>query len=103
MEEIKKLIDFYLTTSEVFYFEEVLDKIVGLTTKDNYLEITNYMINSEHNPSELDLSIYLHEIAKPEYNGLIKIINTKLKTFKDIDAIEDLEEALHKINETTKN
>ena len=98
MDEIKKLIDFYLTTSEVFYFEEVLDKIVALTTKDNYLEITNYIINCTHTTSELDLSIYINEIAKPEYYGLTQIINNKLKTFTDTDAIEDLEDALKKIN-----
>lgn len=98
MEEIKKLVDFYLTTKEVFYFEEVLDKIVGLTTEDNYLEITNYIINCEHPTSELDVSIYICEIAKPAYKGLTQIINTKLKNFKDTDAIEDLEDALKKIN-----
>ena len=41
MEEIKSLIDFYLTTQVVINFEDALDKLVGLTTEDNYLEITN--------------------------------------------------------------
>jgi hypothetical protein len=98
MEEIKSLIDFYLTTQVVINFEDALDKLVGLTTEDNYLEITNYIIDCDHPTSELDLSIYICEIAKPVKKGLTQIINTKLKTFKDNDAIECLEDALKKIN-----
>jgi len=99
MEEIKKLIDFYLTTKIVFYFDEALEKLVDQTTKDNYLAITNYIINCEHPTTELDLSLYICQIAKPEYKELTQIINEKLKTFEDKDAIEDLEDALKKIAE----
>ena len=96
--EIKSLIDFYLTTEVVVNFEDALDKLVSLTTKDNYLQIIDYIENCDAKTSELDLSMYIVEIANKEYQELIPIINSKLNKFIDKDAIEDLEVALKKIN-----
>ena len=63
----------------------------------NYLQIINYIENKEVKKTELDLSMYIVEIAKKEYSELVPIIQQKLTVFKDKDAIEDLEIALKKI------
>ena len=42
--------------------------------------------------------MYLFEIASKEYQDLIPILKRKLKVYKDKDAIEDIENALLKIN-----
>ena len=98
MKELQNLIDYYLTTRNVYGAEDALEKLVELTTKDNYLKIINYIDTHESNKHELDLSMYIVEIANKEYQDLIPIINTKLKIFTDNDAVEDLEDALKKIN-----
>ena len=87
------LVKFYLTTKEVVSFETVLDKMASQTTSNNYLNTINYM-DSFPNSTELDFSMYINEIASPEFIDLEKIIKAKLKVFEDIDAIHDLEMAL---------
>lgn len=96
MNNLKELINFYITAKEVTSYETALNKLVLLTQIDNYLEITK-TIDTHPNATELDLSMYLNEIATPAYSLLIPIINTKLALFEDIDAIHDLEVALNKI------
>lgn len=94
----QQLIDYYLTTRYVYGIEEALKKLVDLTTKENYLQITKYIADKNVKKSELNLSMFIVEIACKDYQELIPIINNNLKIFKDKDAIEDLEEALQKIN-----
>ncbi|NVK53010.1 MAG: hypothetical protein HWD85_08750 [Flavobacteriaceae bacterium] len=98
MKEIENLIDHYLTTRNVYGAEDALEKMVELTTRENYLHIINYIENKDVKKHELDLSMYIVEIACKEYQDLIPIINSKLKEYSDNDAIEDLENALKKIN-----
>lgn len=98
MKELENLIDYYLTTRNVYGAEDALEKMVALTTKENYLEIVKYIENKDVKKHELDLSMYLVEIACKEYQDLIPIINSKLEKYSDNDAIEDLENALKKIN-----
>ena len=50
------LLIFYLTTKEVVLFETTLDKMVTLTTLDNYLKVIDY-IDSSPNSIEIDLSM----------------------------------------------
>ena len=50
------LLKFYLTTKEVVLFETTLDKMVTLTTLDNYLKVIDY-IDSSPNSIEIDLSM----------------------------------------------
>lgn len=95
--KIQNLIDYYLTTRNIYGAEDALEKMVELTTKENYLQIINYIENKDVKKHELDLSMYLVEIACKEYQDLIPIINSKLETYSDNDAIEDLENALKKI------
>ena len=45
-----------LTTKEVVLFETILDKMVSLTTSDNYLKVIDY-IDSSPNSMEIDLSM----------------------------------------------
>ena len=94
--ELDKLIQFYIETSEVYSFEMALKKMSDATTNDNY----NYIVDKIDNhpqSSELDLSMYLYEIASPVYSDLEMIIRKKLQTFQDHDAIEDLEGSLVRI------
>ena len=97
--EIALIVDYYLTSRNVYDVEEALDKLVSLTTNDNYQYIIQYIeTNTSNIKHELDLSMYLVEIANKEYQQLIPIIQNKLKTYTDKDAIEDLENALVKMN-----
>lgn len=96
MDSLIDLVKFYLTTKEVVSFETALDKMATLTTLDNYLKVIDF-IDCYPNSTELDLSMYINEISSPEFIGLKKIIEDKLKEFEDIDAIHDLEMALKKI------
>lgn len=98
MKELENLIDHYLTTRNVYGAEDALEKMVALTTKENYLKIINYIENKNVKKHELDLSMYIVEIARKEYQDLIPIINSKLEKYSDNDAIEDLENALKKIS-----
>ena len=50
------LLKFYLTTKEVVLFETTLDKMVTLTTLNNYLKVIDY-IDSSPNSIEIDLSM----------------------------------------------
>ena len=97
-QKLKNLIDYYLTSRNVYGAEDALGKIIELTHKENYLSIIEYIELSKTQKHELDLSMYLVEIACKEYKELIPIINSKLKKYTDKDAIEDLEDALIKIN-----
>ena len=96
--KMKDLIDYYLTSRNVYGTEDALEKMVKLTNKDNYLSMIEHIEKSEAKKHELDLSMYLVEIACKEYQDLIPIIKSKLKTYNDNDAIEDLVDALKKIN-----
>lgn len=98
MENIKGLIDFYLTTEHVFNYDLALEKLVSHTNTENYMAIINYIITHESQPTELDLSLYIADIAKKEYTDLIPVIQEKLAVFEDPDAIEELEEALRKMD-----
>jgi len=97
MFELDQLIELYVSTRDPSTFEEILEQLVSRTNEQNYLKITK-SIENQANCSELDLSMYLYDIAIPKYTELIPIIKAKLKTFQDKDAIEDLKEALININ-----
>jgi hypothetical protein len=96
--EIASIIDYYLTSRNVYGTEDALNKMVELTTKENHLQIIDYIEDKNVKKHELDLSMYLVEIACKEYQELIPIISNKLNQYTDKDAIEDLENALLKIN-----
>jgi hypothetical protein len=97
-QKLKDLIDYYLTSRNIYGTEDALHKMVELTSKENYLLIINYIEKSEVLKHELDLSMYLFEIASKEYQDLIPILKRKLKVYKDKDAIEDIKKALLKVN-----
>ena len=92
------IVDEYLTNRDVYSVEIALQKIVRLTTKENYMDIVHYINTHKNATQELDLTMYLNDIACKEYLDLEIIITDKLKTYRDKDAIDDLEKALKKIN-----
>lgn len=94
--EIDELIELYLTSKYVEKFELVLEKLVSLTTTRNYNYIIS-KIDNEPNSTELDLSLYINEISNPKYSDLEGFINSKLSLFKNLDAIEELQEAIIKL------
>ncbi len=93
-----ELINYYLTDSSVDLVEIALERLVANTSPSNYLSIIS-KIEKHSNATELDLSMYIFDIAQPSYIDLITIIHEKLITFKDVDAIDDLKNALQKINQ----
>lgn len=97
MPEIEELIHSYLNSFSVVIVEMALEKLILHTDNSNYLEIIS-IIEMGINVSELDLSMYISGIASPDYKELINIIDDKLTCFKDKDAINDLNEALAKVN-----
>lgn len=88
-----------MTSKNVYGTEDALQKMVELTTKENYLQVVNYIDSKDDiKKHELDLSMYITEIACKEYQELIPIIKKKLHEYIDRDAVEDLENALIKLN-----
>lgn len=74
-----------------------LEKIATQTNESNYMENINILIDHP-NSSELEVALYISEIASPEFKELNGVIKTLLKTYKDQDSIEELEEALQIIS-----
>ncbi|MEO9571926.1 MAG: hypothetical protein ABJH82_06970 [Polaribacter sp.] len=97
MEEIEKLVAYYLTTRNVYGIEEVLDILVAKTTKVNYKDIIKCIDNHLERKVESDLTMYLAEIAAKQLPDLETIILEKLSLYSSKSAIEDLKEALDKI------
>lgn len=97
MEEIEKLVTYYLTTRNIYGMEEVLDILVTKTTEVNYRDIINCIENHSERKLESDLTTYLVEIADKQLPELEAIILQKQKLYDSKSAIDDLNEALIKI------
>jgi hypothetical protein len=80
MDALNELVEFYVSTWVVIHKEDALDKLVLLTNGNNYMKIVTAIENHD-NSSELELSMYIHEIAAPEYGELLPIIKLKLNVF----------------------
>lgn len=98
MEPLKELINYYVTTKNVYGVEDCFDTIVNLTTNDNFKQIINLIDKHPEKKLETELTIYINEIAGKNLMGLEQIINKKIKIVTNKDAMEDLEEALLKLN-----
>ncbi|MCL7754968.1 hypothetical protein [Polaribacter sp. Z022] len=98
MKEIKELVDYFLTSRNIYGVEEAIDIIVSKTTTYNYKEIIHYIENHPEYKIESDITIYLAEIANKDLPELETIIKERLKIFTSKSGIEDLNEALQKIN-----
>lgn len=97
MTEINELIDYYLTSKVVFTQEEVLNKLVLLSSENNYKKIISKLENYS-NDTEIETTIYLIEIANKKFIGFKEIIQEKLTTYTNKDAIKNLNEALDVFN-----
>jgi hypothetical protein len=97
MTEINELIDYYLTSKVVFTQEEVFNKLVLLSSENNYKKIISKLENYS-NDTEIETTIYLIEIANKKFIGFKEILQEKLKTYTNKDAIENLNEALDLFN-----
>lgn len=95
-EKPDQMVNEYVEARVVTSAETLLELLASITTKDNYMEFT-CKIDAHPVSSELDLLMYIYLIADERYTGLKKFIETKLQSFKDADAIEDLNNALKKI------
>lgn len=94
MKEIKELVDYFLTSKNIYGVEEALDIIVSKTTANNFTDIIHYIENHTEYKIEADISIYLAEIADKNLPGIETIIKERLKIFTSESGIEDLNEAL---------
>ena len=97
MNKIEECIKFYLTSRDVYTVEKVFNELVRITTPENYMHIVNSIDRHKNATHELDLSTYIAEIASNKYPKLETIIHDKLKTYTDKDAIDDLQNALKKL------
>ena len=93
-----ELINYYLEESSVDLVEIALERLVSQTNVENYLEIIS-SIEKHPESTELDMSMYITDIAKPAFTSLAPVINGYLNSFTDVDAIEDLNEAMNKLKE----
>ena len=97
MTEINELIDYYLTSKVVFTQEEVFNKLVLLSSENNYKKIISKLENYS-NDTEIETTIYLIEIANKKFIGFKEILQEKLTTYTNKDAIKNLNEALDLFN-----
>ena len=97
MKEIKELVDYFLTSRNIYGVEEAIDIIVAKTNINNYKEIIHYIENHTEYKIESDISIYLAEIAHKNLPELETIIKERLKVFTSDSGKEYLNEALEKI------
>lgn len=93
---IDQLVEAYLTERTVLLKEEILDELARITTADNFRLVIE-KLKQRDDLHELEMSLYIVEIARPELTGLADIIMQLKASYKDSDALEDLEEAMAKI------
>jgi len=86
----------YLNERSVFLREEYLDLLAARTTVENFQMVLAVM-KADPDTTELDVSLYINEIAKPEFQEFLPLIADLRKSFKDPDSLEDLDEAEAKI------
>lgn len=90
------LILFYIMTRVVDSKEMALERLVSLTDESNYDHIVSEIKNNKYS-SELDLSMYIREIATKPFSGLKKVIKNLLLNYRDKSAIQDLQYSLVKV------
>lgn len=91
-ESLDPLITAYLNERVILLKEELLEKLVSMTNAENYRHIVEFML-AEPKTHELEVSMYMLDIATFKLPGLKKLIEKLLTEFKDTDALEDLQEA----------
>ena len=91
-----ELINYYLTESSVDLIEIALERLVRNTNEENYLVVISSIENHTES-TELDMAMFINDVANPNFASLETVINGYLKFFTDADAIEELNEALGKI------
>ena len=65
--EIHSLVDYYLTSRNVYGIEDVLERLVSLSTKDNYLQIIKYIEN--HPEKEFECEVTFTSMKFPSKNS----------------------------------
>jgi hypothetical protein len=95
---IEKLVLEFINNHDPMSKEIILDKISSLVRIE---DIDNILVtlDSIENISALEYSMILNVIAKPGFTKLESIISKRLEETKDIDAIEELNEAQSKLKE----
>ena len=95
-EDLKALVIGYQSARSAYIAEQYLDALVAKSTPENFEAIIEQM-HLHPKVTELDYSMYICDIASPDFKGLLPIIAEFRKSFKDKDAIEDLDDAEVKI------
>ena len=88
-QDIEQLVSTFLENENESIVLLALGKLVETSTEDNYHEIIDF-IEQHPSTSELDLSMYIHDIAIKGFKGLDSEISKLKVKFTDPDAIEDL-------------
>ena len=95
--DLSSLVTAYLNQRSPYIKEQYLDLLAEKSTTENFLPIIRQM-QEDPKLHELELSMYINEIARPDFVELMPIIAELRTTFKDKDALEDMDEAEAKIN-----
>ena len=88
-QDVEQLVSTYLENENESNVLLALENLAGLSTQDNYQAIIE-LIEQHPAASELDLSMYIHDIAVKQFKDLKSEISKLKSKFKDPDAIEDL-------------
>ena len=90
MNERNDLIVAYVSDRDVYTVEKALDALVGRTTPENFIEISESM-RSSADFQEMDLVLYLEELTDIHASDLTDYIEALIRIFEDPKAIEELE------------
>ena len=72
--QLDRLIKEYVEACEVTSAGSLLELLVSITSEENYLVMTS-KIDKHHLSSEIDLSMYIHEITKESFPKLERAFN----------------------------
>ena len=94
---MKNIISSYTSERDPTSREVLFDLLVEKTTDENYLEVLK-ILESEEGVLELEISMVIEAIATPNRKDIIPIIKKMLAVSTDEDVLEDLNDALKKID-----
>ena len=88
-----ELINYYILESSIDLVEIALKRLVDKTTTANFQTILS-KVEAHPKATELDVAMYINDIAPSVSPVLEEIIKMRIRTFKDPEAIDELTSAL---------
>ncbi len=82
MSSINIIVDYYLTTKDVYSQNKLLRNLIEITNKENVSEIISKLENHQ-NSNEVETGMYLLEISRKKLKGIRNLVKNKLKKYKE--------------------